>query len=225
MPPGYHPAADHPVQRLQRADPPAGVGSKTLTEQQLFDLGLNFLRVQLATVQGASFPLPYGGKVRQIMVDLDPRALQADGLTPDDVGTAINAQNLTLPSGTIKVGDREYNVLLNNSPDAIADLGDLPVRRPTGATIYIRDVAQVRDGYAAQTNIVRAGRPSAASSLTILKNGEASTLDIINRLKAALPRVKSTLRPSSTSCRCSTSRSSSGRRSTASSGKASSPPS
>ena len=171
-----------------------GLGSKTLTEQTLYDIGLNFLRVQLATVQGASVPLPLGGKVRQIQVDLDPQALQAKGLTPSDVSNAINAQNLTLPSGTAKIGDREYGVLLNSSPDLVAGLGDLPIKRVNGSTIYIRDVAQVRDGFAPQTNIVRQNGTRGAL-MTILKSGNASTLDIIERIKAVLPRVKSTLPP------------------------------
>ncbi len=171
-----------------------GLGSKTLSEQTLYDLGLNFLRVQLATVQGASVPLPLGGKVRQIQVDLNPQALQANGLTPFDVSNAINAQNLTLPSGTAKIGDREYGVLLNSSPDVVAGLGDLPVKQVNGTTIYVRDVAQVRDGFAPQTNIVRQNGTRGAL-MTVLKNGGASTLDIIRRIKAILPRVRTTLPP------------------------------
>jgi len=194
MPPGTTPpliirfsASNVPIIQL-------GLGSKTLTEQQLFDLGLNFLRVQLSTVRGASVPLPFGGKVRQIMIDLNPRALQAQGLTPNDVVNAINLQNLTLPSGTIKIGAREYNVLLNSSPEAIAGIADLPLRQSGSTTLYIRDVATVRDGYAVQTNIVRQNGIRGALT-TILKNGKASTLDVINRLKDALPRVMSTLPP------------------------------
>ena len=171
-----------------------GLGSKTLTEQALYDIGLNFLRAQLATVQGASVPLPTGGKVRQIQVDLDPQALQAKGLTPSDVTNAINLQNLTLPSGTAKIGDREYNVFLNSSPDLVAGLNDLPIRVVNGTTIYIRDVAQVRDGNAPQTNIVRQNGTRGAL-LPILKSGTASTLDIIRRVREALPRVLSTLPP------------------------------
>jgi len=171
-----------------------GLGSKTLTEQALYDYGLNFLRVQLATVQGASVPLPSGGKVRQIQVDLDPQALQAKGLTPNDVTNAINLQNLTLPSGTAKIGDREYNVLLNSSPDLVAGLNDLPIKVVNGSTVYIRDVAQVRDGNAPQTNIVRQNGTRGAL-LPILKSGTASTLDIIKRVRAALPRIRSTLPP------------------------------
>jgi multidrug efflux pump subunit AcrB len=194
MPPGTTPplvirysASNVPILQL-------GLGSKTLTEQTLYDIGLNFLRVQLATVQGASVPLPLGGKVRQIQVDLDPQALQAKGLTPSDVSNALNAQNLTLPSGTAKIGDREYGILLNSSPDLVSGLGDLPIKQVNGTTIYIRDVAQVRDGFAPQTNIVRQNGTRGAL-MTILKNGGASTLDIIQRIKAILPRVQTTLPP------------------------------
>ncbi len=194
MPPGTTPpliirysASNVPILQL-------GLGSKTLTEQTLYDIGLNFLRVQLATVQGASVPLPLGGKVRQIQVDLDPQALQAKGLTPIDVSNAINAQNLTLPSGTAKIGDREYGILLNSSPELVAGLGDLPIRQLNGATVYVRDVAQVRDGFAPQANIVRQNGTRGAL-MTILKSGNASTLDIIQRIKAILPRVQSTLPP------------------------------
>jgi multidrug efflux pump subunit AcrB len=194
MPPGTTPplvirysASNVPILQL-------GLGGKNLTEQTLYDIGLNFLRVQLATVQGASVPLPLGGKVRQIQVDIDPQALQAKGLTPSDVSNAINAQNLTLPSGTAKIGDREYGVLLNSSPNVVAGLGDLPIKRVNGSTIYIRDVAQVRDGFAPQTNIVRQNGTRGAL-LTILKNGSASTLDVIERVKAVLPRIQTTVPP------------------------------
>ena len=169
-----------------------GLGSKTLSEQALYDIGLNFLRSQLATVQGASVPLPSGGKVRQIQVDLDPRALQANGLTPTDVANAINLQNLTLPSGTAKIGDREYAVMVNSSPDLVKGLNDLPVKVVNGTTLFVRDVAQVRDGSAPQTNIVRQNGTRGAL-LPILKSGAASTLDIISRIKGVLPRIASTL--------------------------------
>jgi multidrug efflux pump subunit AcrB len=192
MPPGTTPplvirysATNVPVLQL-------GVGSNTLSEQVLFDTALNSIRVPLATVQGASIPLPSGGKQRQIEVDIDPRALQANGLTPFEVSSAINAQNLTLPSGTVKVGDKEYGVHLNNSPDLVAEMGNFPIKQVNGATIYIRDVAQVRDGYAPQTSIIRQDGHRGVL-LTILKSGGASTLDIIKQIKAALPRIKSTL--------------------------------
>ena len=171
-----------------------GVSSSKYSEQALFDYTANFARVQLATVQGAAMPYPYGGKIRQVEVDLDPQALQANGLTPADVSAAINAENLILPSGTVKLGGREYGVLLNNSPRLVADLGNLPIRRTNGATIYIRDVAQVRDGSPPQTNIVRQnGRRGVL--LRVFKNGESSTLDVIRRLKAAMPRVRAILPP------------------------------
>jgi CzcA family heavy metal efflux pump len=192
MPPGTTPpliirysATNVPVLQL-------GIGSKTLSEQTLFDTALNFVRVPLATVQGASMPLPSGGKQRQIEVDIDPRALQSYGLTPADVSAAINAQNLTLPSGTVKVGDREYGVRLNNSPNLVSEMGDFPVKQVNGATIYIRDVAQVRDGYSPQTSIIRQDGHRGVL-LTIMKSGAASTLDIIEQVKAALPRVQSML--------------------------------
>ena len=194
MPPGTTPplvirysATNVPILQL-------GLGSPTISEQTLFDLGLNFVRVPLATVEGASIPLPSGGKQRQIEIDLNPQALQAHGLTPADVSGAINAQSLTLPSGTVKIGDHEFGVLLNNSPSLVSDLGDLPVAQVRGTTVYIRDVAQVRDGFAPQTSIIRQDGKRGVL-ITIMKNGAASTLDIINQVKAALPRIKSTLPP------------------------------
>ena len=171
-----------------------GVGSKTLSEQQLYDYSTNFVRTQLATVQGASIPTPYGGKPRQIMVDLDPQALQAKGLSGVDVANAINAQNLILPAGTAKMGSREYNVRLNSSTDTVADLNNLPIKKVNGTTVTIGDVAQVHDGSAVQSNIVtQNGRRSAL--LTILKSGDASTLSVVDRIKQALPKVKATLPP------------------------------
>jgi multidrug efflux pump subunit AcrB len=194
LPPGGSPpliirfnASNVPILQL-------GLGSKTLSEQRLYDIGLNFLRVQLAVVQGASVPLPIGGKVREIMVDLDIKALQSKGLTPNDVNVALAAQNLTIPSGTAKIGDREYDVLLNSSPSVVSELGDLPIRIVNGSMVYIRDVAQVRDGFAPQTNIVRQNGTRGALT-TILKSGSASTLDIIDRIKAILPHVRTTLPP------------------------------
>src|SRR5476651_1305553 len=171
-----------------------GMGSKTLSEQRLFDIGLNFLRVQLAVVQGASIPLPLGGKVRSVMVDLDLKALQSKGLTPSDVTAGLSAQNLTIPSGTAKIGDREYDVLLNSSPSVLADIGDLPIKVVNGAMVYVHDVAQVRDGFIPQTNIVRQDGTRGAL-LTILKSGSASTLDVVDRVKAILPKVQASLPP------------------------------
>ncbi len=194
MPPGTTPpliiqysASNVPILQL-------GISSRTLSEQQLYDLGLNFIRTQLATVQGAQVPLPYGGKARQIMVDLDPQKLQANGLSASDVSNAINAQNVILPAGTQKLGEREYNVRLNSSPQVLDMLNDLPIKEVNGAMVYIRDVANVRDGFAVQTNIVSQNRIRSAL-LTVLKSANASTLDIIKRVKDVLPRIKATLPP------------------------------
>ena len=192
LPPGITPplilrynAANVPIVQLS-------VSSQSLSEQQLYDNGNNFIRTQLATVQGASVPLPYGGKPRQIMVDLDPQALFAKGLSASDVVTAVNAQNLILPAGSAKFGDREYSVRLNSSPEAVEALNNLPIRTINDTVVYIRDVAQVHDGFAVQTNIVRRdGRRS--SLLTILKSGSASTLAVVARVRETLPRIQSTL--------------------------------
>jgi multidrug efflux pump subunit AcrB len=169
-----------------------GISSDTLPEQQLYDLGYNFIRTQLSNVQGASFPLPYGGKPRQVSVDLDPRALYAQGLSAEDVVDAINNQSLILPSGSVKIGDHEFTVRLNSEPSLASAFNRLPVRVTNGTTVFVGDVAHVRDGYAVQTNIVR-HNGSRAALLTVLKNGGSSTLDIVDRLKAMLPRVRSTL--------------------------------
>src|SRR5580698_1478163 len=125
-----------------------GLSSKTLPEQQLFDLGQNFLRNFLATVPGAATPYPYGGKIRQIQVDLDLPKLQSYGLSPNDIVNAVNAQNIVLPTGTVKLGATEYNVEMNGTPQTIAELNDLPVKTANGSTLYMRDVAHVRDGFA-----------------------------------------------------------------------------
>jgi len=192
MPPGTTPpliiqysASNVPILQV-------GLSSKTLSEQQLYDIGLNFIRTQLATVQGAQVPLPYGGKSRQIMVDIDPAKLYGKGLSPTDVSNAINVQNVILPAGTQKIGDREYNVRLNSSPEVLQVLNDLPIKQVNGAVVYIRDVAHVRDGFAVQTNIVAQNRIRSAL-LTVLKSASASTIDIIKRVKEALPRIQATL--------------------------------
>ncbi len=165
------------------------LSGKGLSEQQLYDLGENFIRTQLANVEGASIPFPYGGKQRQVQVDLNTAALQAEGLSPLDVVNAISAQNLVLPSGTIKIGPLEYDVESNGSPQAIAKLNDLPIKRVGNTVIYIRDVAYVRDGYPPQTNIVRVdGQRSAL--VTVQKTGKASTLDIISQVKSELPQIE-----------------------------------
>ena len=166
-----------------------------LTEAQLNDLGLNFLRTQLVTVPGASVPFPFGGKQRQVMVNLDSRLLQSKGLSATDVVSAVNLQNLVLPSGTAKLDEFEYDVDLNASPRTVPELNDLPIKTlPNATTIYLRDVAQVSDGFAPQTNIVRQdGRRS--TLVTVLKAGNASTIDVVNGIRRLLPRVEQTLPP------------------------------
>ncbi len=171
-----------------------GLSGQGLSEQQLYDLGLNFIRTQLATVQGASIPLPFGGKQRQIMVDLDPNQLYAHHLSPQDISAALNQQNLTLPTGTAKIGNREYQVALNSSPTTVPAMNDLPIKAENGAVVTLKDVAQVRDGYVPQTNIVR-NNGTRSAMLTVLKNGPASTLDIVAQIRAALPRVLAGLPP------------------------------
>ncbi|HTQ01374.1 MAG TPA: efflux RND transporter permease subunit [Casimicrobiaceae bacterium] len=192
LPPGITPplvikysASSIPVVQL-------GLSSPSRPEQSLFDAAINTLRPQLITIPGVAVPFPYGGKNRLISVDLDTQALQARGMSPADVVSAINAQNLILPSGTAKLGSTEYTVRMNGSPDEIAGLNDLPVRTVNGATTYIRDVATVRDGFSPQTNIVRQNGARGVL-LSILKNGGASTLDIVANLKALLPRAAATL--------------------------------
>src|SRR6058998_2711476 len=165
-----------------------------LSESELNDVGLNFLRTQLVTVPGASIPYPYGGKQRQVMVDLDQRLLQSKGLSPTDVVTALGQQNIVLPSGTAKIGEFEYDVAMNGSPRTVAELNDLPIKVVGNSTIYLRDVAQVRDGFAPQTNVVRRdGRRG--TLVTILKTGTASTLDVAAGIRARLARVMATLPP------------------------------
>src|SRR5271163_144296 len=171
-----------------------GLSGKGLTEPQLNDIALNFLRTQLVTIPGAAVPFPFGGKQRQVMVSLNPQLLQAKGLSPSDVVTAVNLQNLVLPSGTAKIDQFEYDVDLNAAPRTVPELNDLPVKVANNATIYLRDVAQVSDGFAPQTNIVRQdGRRSAL--VTILKAGTASTIDVVNGVNKLLPRIKTTLPP------------------------------
>src|SRR5882762_7998208 len=169
-----------------------GLSGQGLSEQQLNDFGLNFIRPQLATVQGASVPIPYGGKVRQIMVDIDSQKLLAKGLSPTDVVNAVNTQNVVLPSGTAKIGSTEYNVGLNGNPLTVEELNDIPVRVVDGGTVYLGDVAHVRDGYAVQTNVVRQDGQRGVL-LTVQKAGNSSTLAIVSNILAALPNIKATL--------------------------------
>jgi multidrug efflux pump subunit AcrB len=192
LPPGETPplilsfsASNVPVLRL-------GLSGADFSEQQLNDLALNFLRVQLVTVPGAAVPYPYGGKQRVASVDIDSQQLQARGLSPTDVINAINAQNVILPSGTAKIGMEEFDIGLNSSPKSIKELGDIPVRTLNGTTVYVRDVASVRDGFIPQTNIVRFdGRR--ATMVQVQKNGKASTLDIVQGEKQLVQRLRPTL--------------------------------
>src|SRR5476651_2482167 len=168
------------------------VSSKTLDEAELYDQSINFIRRPLAEVKGAAIPLPYGGKQRLVSVDLDLKKCQALDISPSQVSDAINAQNVILPSGTVKIGDPEYNVLLNSSPSILDQLNNLPIKQSNGATIFIKDVAQVRDGYAPQTNIVKLNGEKAAL-LSVLKNGAASTVDVVQNIMDKLPLVRSQL--------------------------------
>src|SRR5579884_3565411 len=188
LPPGFFPpgivkydASSVPILQLS-------IASSTIPEQDLYDYGQNFIRTRLATVQGASIPLPYGGKVRTIMVDLNQNAMYANGLSATDISNTMNLQNLILPAGTAKIGAREYQIQVNSSPGLVSQLNDLPIKTVNGGTVYIHDVAQVRDGFTPQTNIVRQNGRRAAL-LTVLKNGKASTLDIVAAVKSALPRI------------------------------------
>ncbi len=182
MPPGVNPpwivrfsASTVPIIQLS-------LSSDTLSESEIYDYGLFRVRQQLTTVPGTLLPTPYGGVARQIMVDLDQNALLAKGLTPIDVTAAINAQNVTLPSGTAKVDSREYTVTTNSSPVDALSLNDVPIKTVNGSLVYMRDVAHVRDGWSVQQNVARAnGKPAAL--LTIMKTGSVSTLDIVNQIK------------------------------------------
>jgi multidrug efflux pump subunit AcrB len=194
LPPGTTPpfiiqynASSVPVLQL-------GLSGQGMNEQQVFDLGTNTIRTQLATIEGAQTPFPYGGKQRQIQVDLDLPALQAKGLSPVDVVNAISAQNLIAPSGTMKIDRFEYSVETNSAPSIVNDLNDLPIKAVNGAVIYIRDVAHVRDGYPPQTNIVRVDGKRAIL-MSIMKTGSASTLDIISGVQEKLASIKGQLPP------------------------------
>jgi multidrug efflux pump subunit AcrB len=194
LPPGSFPpfiikydASSVPIVQL-------ALSGEGLTEADLYDLGLSFIRPRLSNVKGASIPLPFGGKVRQIMVDTDPNLLYAKHLSATDVSQAISQQNLILPAGTARLGDREFVVKLNSSPSEVSALNDLPIRAANGSVVFIKDVAQVEEGFAEQTNIVRENGKRGAL-LTVLKNGKTSTLDIVDGIKQALPRVKAGLPP------------------------------
>jgi multidrug efflux pump subunit AcrB len=194
MPPGMFPgnvlkydAASVPILQL-------GLSSKTLREQEIFDIANNFIRTPLGTVQGASVSYPFGGKQRAVMVDLNLDELYAKQLSPADVSNALTLQNIILPAGTAKLAETEYQIRVNSSPLQLDELNNLPVKTVNGTTVYIKDVAQVHDGFNVQGNIVRSNGARGVL-LTITRNGKASTLDIVNAVKAALPRILSTVPP------------------------------
>ena len=188
MPPGTSPPL---IIRYSASNVPilqVALQSDALNEQQLFDYGINFIRADIATIRGAQIPYPYGGRQRQVMVDIDPQRLYAWGLSPRDVQAALGLQNVILPSGTAKMGVNEYPIVINASPEAVDELGALPLKNVDGKTVYVRDVANVRDGASPQTSLVHVeGRRSVLMS--ILKNGDASTLDVNARVKETLPRA------------------------------------
>jgi CzcA family heavy metal efflux pump len=192
LPPGATPplvtafsATDIPVMQLC-------ISSKTIPETKLFDFANNFVRSQLATVQGAALPWPYGGAARQIMVDIDPQKLAAKRVSASEVSQAISTQNIILPAGTAKLGSTEYFVQLNSSPTVVQQLNELPIKQVGNATILIKDVANVHDGLAVQTNVVNEGG-SRAVLMSIIKLGAASTIDVVNRVKAQIPAIKNIL--------------------------------
>ena len=180
-------AADVPILQI-------GLSSQSLSEQQLTDLGVNFLRTRLITIEGAELPAPYGGKSRLVTVDLDPQKLLQRGISGADVVNAVNTQNLVQPQGTAKIGDREYDIELNSSAKSIDELNDMPVKVVNGAMVYLRDVAYVHDGAAFQTNVSRRDGQRGVL-MVVLKHGAASTLDVVRRIRAAIPKVAATLPP------------------------------
>lgn len=189
MPPGIQPPV---VVRFNASSVPIlqiSLSSETMSEEDVYDYGLYILRTQLSTVQGLTMPTPYGGRERQVMVDLDPQLLQAKGLSPKEIADAINAYNLAYPTGVARIDTHEYPVTLNNTPLTAESFNDIPIKVVGGATIYMRDVAQVRDGSTSQTTIVRRNGNRGAL-VTLLKNGNASTLDIVNQVKAIMPQIK-----------------------------------
>src|SRR6202451_4440257 len=171
-----------------------GLSGQGLSEQELNDEGQNFLRPQLITVPGAVIPWPYGGKQRQVMIDLNTNLLQSKGLSPQDVLSALTDQNLVLPGGTAKIGEFEDDVRVNSSPRTVAELNDLPIKQVGSSTVYLRDVANIRDGFAPQTNIVRQDGHRGVL-LSIMKAGTASTISVVQGVRDLLPRVAQTLPP------------------------------
>ncbi len=192
MPPGSTPPF---IIRYSASNVPilqVALESESLSEQQLFDYGINFIRADIATIPGAQLPYPYGGKQREVMVDIDPQRLFAWGLSPRDVNNAIGLQNVIVPTGTAKIGVNEYPIVLNASPTLLDEIESIPIKVVHGTTVFVRDVAQVRDGYAPQTNIVHVeGNKSVLMS--ILKQGSASTLDVVRRIRDVLPATMARL--------------------------------
>ena len=186
MPPGTTPPF---IIRYSASNVPilqVAMQSESLSEQQLFDYGINFVRTDMTTIPGIQIPYPYGGKQRLIMIDIDPQRLFAWGLSPRDVNNALGQQNVIVPTGTAKIGANEYPIVLNASPDLLAQIETIPIKTVNGTTVYVRDVAHVRDGNSPQTNIVHVeGQRSVLMS--ILKQGSASTLDVVRRVREVLP--------------------------------------
>ncbi len=192
MPPGTQPplileynASDVPILQLS-------LSSDTIPEQNLFDIAIQQLRPQLIVIPGVQIPYPYGGKMRNVMVDLEPEQLFAYGISPADVSAALNAQNLILPAGTAKMGKQEYEVVVNSSPLTVGELNDLPIKTVKGVTVYIKDVAHVRDGFSVQTNVVHANGKRGVL-VSIMKAGNASTLQVVDDIMKALPAIQQTL--------------------------------
>ena len=194
MPPGMFPANVLKFDAASVSILQLGLSSKTLREAEIFDIANNFIRTPLGTVQGATVSYPFGGKQRAVMVDLNLDELYAKQLSPIDVSNALTLQNLILPAGTAKIAETEYQIRVNSSPLQLEELNNLPVKTVNGATVYIKDIAQVRDGFSVQGNIVRSNG-SRGILLTVTRNGKASTLDIVDQVKAALPRILSTVPP------------------------------
>ncbi|HEY3966709.1 MAG TPA: efflux RND transporter permease subunit [Planctomycetaceae bacterium] len=189
MPPGIQPPV---IVRFNASSVPIlqiGLSSATMSEEEVYDYGLYILRTQLSTVQGLTMPTPYGGRERQVMVDLDPQLLQAKGLSPKEVADAINSYNLAYPTGVARIDTHEYPVTINNTPLSAASFNDIPIRASGGATIYMRDVAQVRDGSNSQTTVVRRDGTRGAL-VTLLKNGNASTLDVVHQVQQIMPQIR-----------------------------------
>jgi len=192
MPPGMTPPI---MMKFNAANVPVlmtSLGSETLNEQQIFDIANNFIRTGLATVQGAQVPNPYGGRQRGVIVDLDPKRLQAYGLSAGEVTDILANQNLVLPAGSAKIGDREYPVRLNSNPASVAEFNDLPLRQRAGGTVFLHDVATVRDGFTPQTSLARVdGRRGVIQF--IRKVGGASTVEIVARARTAIAQVMTTV--------------------------------